>query len=91
MKGKLDAQDPHAVAPLLGRLKGKDGEQYHMLLLASQMALGLKVRHWLEQLSVRGGFTVRLSAMTMAKWCRSQTMRRSSMTSYKKYKTKGQT
>jgi hypothetical protein len=50
MKGKLDAQDPHVVAPLLGRLKGEDGERYHMLLLASQTASGLKVRHWLEQL-----------------------------------------
>jgi hypothetical protein len=50
VKGKLDAQDPHVVAPLLGRLKGEDGERYHMLLLASQTASGLKVRHWLEQL-----------------------------------------
>jgi hypothetical protein len=50
MKGRLDAQDPHVMAPLLGCLKGEDGEQYHMLLLASQTASGLKVRHWLEQL-----------------------------------------
>jgi hypothetical protein len=49
-KGKHDLQDPHVTAPLLGRLKGEDGERYHMLLIASETASGLKIRHWLEQL-----------------------------------------
>jgi hypothetical protein len=49
-KGKHDLEDPHVAAPLLGRLKGEDGERYHMLLMASETASGLKIRHWLEQL-----------------------------------------
>jgi hypothetical protein len=49
-KGKYDVDEPHVVAPLLGRLKGEDGERYHMLLMASETASGLKVRQWLERL-----------------------------------------
>jgi hypothetical protein len=50
LKGKHDPTDPHVAAPLLGRLKGEDGERYHMLLMASTTASGLKVREWLERL-----------------------------------------
>jgi hypothetical protein len=50
VKGKHDLEDPHVAAPLLGRLKGEDGERYHMLLMASVTHSGLKIRHWLEQL-----------------------------------------
>jgi hypothetical protein len=49
-KGKFDVNDPHVVAPLLGRLKGEDGERYHMLLMASETSSGLKIREWLERL-----------------------------------------
>jgi hypothetical protein len=49
-KGKHDLEDPHMAAPLLGRLKGEDGELYHILLVAAETALGLKIQHWLEQL-----------------------------------------
>jgi hypothetical protein len=48
LKGKHDPADPHVAAPLLGRLKGEDGERYHMLLITSQTALGLKAQEWLE-------------------------------------------
>jgi hypothetical protein len=34
VKGKHDLEDPHVAAPLLGQLKGEDGERYHMLLMA---------------------------------------------------------
>jgi hypothetical protein len=34
LDGKHDPMDPQVVAPLLGRLKGKDGEYNHMLLMA---------------------------------------------------------
>jgi hypothetical protein len=44
LKGKHDPMDPHVVALLLGRLKGEDGERYHMLLITSTRASGLKVR-----------------------------------------------
>jgi hypothetical protein len=50
LKGKFDVNDPHVVAPLLGRLKGEDGERYHMLLMASETSSGLKIREWLEHL-----------------------------------------
>ncbi len=50
LKGKHDMTDPHVAAPLLGRLKGEDGERYHMLLIASQTASGLQVRKWLKHL-----------------------------------------
>jgi hypothetical protein len=49
-KGKHDLEDPPVVAPLLGHLKGEDGEGYHMLLMASETASGLKIWHWREQL-----------------------------------------
>jgi hypothetical protein len=49
-KGKHDWEHPHVAAPLLGRLKGEDGERYHMLLIASVTQSGLKIRQWLEQL-----------------------------------------
>jgi hypothetical protein len=49
-KGKHDTTHPHVVATLLGRLKGEEGERYHMLLMASETASGLEVRKWLERL-----------------------------------------
>ena len=49
-KGKNDPLHPHVTAPLLGRLKGEDGERYHMLLMASTTVCGLKPRLWLERL-----------------------------------------
>jgi hypothetical protein len=50
LKEKYDANNPHVVAPLLGRLKGEDGERYHMLLVASETASGLQIREWLKRL-----------------------------------------
>jgi hypothetical protein len=49
-KGKNDPTDPHVVAPLLGRLKGEDGERYHMLLMVNETSSGLQIRIWLERL-----------------------------------------
>jgi hypothetical protein len=49
-KGKHDQAHPHVVATLLGRLKGEEGERYHMLLMASETGSGLKVQKWLERL-----------------------------------------
>jgi hypothetical protein len=43
MKGKHDLEDPRVAAPLLGHLKGEDGEHYHMLLMTSETASGLKI------------------------------------------------
>jgi hypothetical protein len=52
VKGRHDLDDPHVVAPLLGRLKGEDGARYHMLLMVSVTKSGLKICHWLEQLVI---------------------------------------
>jgi hypothetical protein len=41
VEGKYDLKDPHVAAPLLGQLKGEDGECYHMLLMASVIHLGI--------------------------------------------------
>jgi hypothetical protein len=50
LKGKHNPTDPQVAAPLLGQLKGEDGERYHMLLMTLEMASGLKVHKWLEHL-----------------------------------------
>ncbi len=47
-KGNHDLTDSHVAAPLLARIKGKDGERYHMLLMVSTTASGIQVRQWLE-------------------------------------------
>jgi hypothetical protein len=49
-EGRNHATKPHVVAPLLGRFKNELGERYHLFLLASETASGLKPREWLERL-----------------------------------------
>ena len=48
--GRLDAEDPHVVVPLLGRFKNEVGERFHLILLASTTRSGLTPRMWLEAL-----------------------------------------
>jgi hypothetical protein len=44
---------PHVVAPLLGRFKGRDGEQLHLLFMVPVIHSGIKVRCYLEWLVAR--------------------------------------
>jgi hypothetical protein len=92
LKGKYNTKNPHVVTPLLGRLKGEDGKHYHMLLMASETALGLKIREWLERLAAlrerdKEGTTVQLFAMTMERWLECLTTRKSSTKSFMISKT----
>jgi hypothetical protein len=74
VKGKHNLEDPHVAAPLLGQLKGEDGECYHMLLMASVTESGLKIRHWLEQLVImrerQDRFHGQHFVMKTVRWCR---------------------
>jgi hypothetical protein len=40
--GRQDAEHPHVIVPLLGRIKGETGERYHMMVLAREMRSGIQ-------------------------------------------------
>lgn len=41
---------PHVIIPLLGRLKGENGEKYHLTPLCSTTSSGLEVEKWVRRL-----------------------------------------
>jgi hypothetical protein len=49
-EGKTPNDKAHGVAPLMGQVKNKLGEQSHLILLAATTASGLNPREWLEWL-----------------------------------------
>ena len=48
--GAADREHPHAVIPLLGRLKGETGDRYHYMIVARVTSGGLAVGRWLDRL-----------------------------------------
>lgn len=39
---------PHVVVPILGRLKGEQGERYHMMIIARRTQSGLGAGKWAD-------------------------------------------
>ena len=52
MDGRNHADQPHVVAPLMGRFKNETGERNMILALASVTSSGIQIRKWLERLII---------------------------------------
>jgi hypothetical protein len=48
--GKQDAKHPHAIVPLIGRIKGETGERCHMCVLARETKSGMQGGIWADRL-----------------------------------------
>jgi hypothetical protein len=49
--GKLHAEHPHLIVPLLGRIKGETGERYHMMILARETQSGIRAGLWADRVA----------------------------------------
>ena len=49
--GKQDAEHPHVIVPLIGRIKGETGERYHMCVLARETVSGIQAGTWADRLA----------------------------------------
>ena len=49
--GKQDVRHPHVIVTLIGRIKGKTGERYHMCVLASETKSGIQSGIWADRLA----------------------------------------
>jgi hypothetical protein len=51
MKTGVDlSRAPHVIVTLIGEFKGELGTKHHLIALANDTSLGIKLRWWLEQL-----------------------------------------
>jgi hypothetical protein len=48
--GAKDLNNPHAIVPLIGRLKGETGERYHMMVMARVTTSGVMAGRWADRL-----------------------------------------
>jgi hypothetical protein len=51
--GRIDAECPHVIVPLIGRIKGETGEWYHMMVLARETKSGWHPgrRVWVDRIA----------------------------------------
>ena len=49
--GKKNSEEPHVVAPFMGRFKGETGERNVMFCLSNTTSSGIEVRLWCERLA----------------------------------------
>jgi hypothetical protein len=49
--GRLDTEYPHAIVPLIGRIKGETGERYHMMVLARETKSGIQAGIWADRIA----------------------------------------
>lgn len=50
--GAADEKHPHVIVPLIGRLKGETGEQYHMFPMARVTKSGIAAGKWADRLGI---------------------------------------